>query len=137
MKIERQGINGTSGVSRTRRKDGQAGGSFHVDESTETHTTTGLTGLSGASALGAALIAQQDDPSAYRRRQNFRRAESMLDRLDEIRVGLLTGRLDRATLERLASSLAESREQESDPAVKETLDAIDLRVAVELAKYHV
>lgn len=136
MKIERPGINGTTAVGRTRRRDSGSGSTFHVEDQAETHAAGALSGLQGASALGAALIAQQDDSGDWRRRQNFRRADEMLERLDEIRIGLLTGRLTRDSLQRLAGTLAQTREQETDPAVAETLDAIDLRVAVELAKYH-
>ncbi len=37
-------------------------------------------------------------------------------------------------LNRLSEQLASQREQENDPQAAEMLDAIDLRVAVELAK---
>lgn len=135
MKIERQRVNGATVAGRTRRPDAKGDETFRLDDAGPAPAPAGLTGLAGTSALGAVLLAQQEE-FGERRRQNFSRAADLLDRLDEIRMALLTGRLQRTTLEKLASALATQRQEENDPAVTETLDAIDLRVAVELAKYH-
>jgi hypothetical protein len=66
-----------------------------------------------------------------------KRGEAMLDRLDEIRVGLLTGAVPRDRLEALEKLVAEQRGQVSDPRLTEILDEIELRARVELAKLDV
>ncbi|ANK81649.1 MAG: hypothetical protein TEF_13230 [Rhizobiales bacterium NRL2] len=137
MKIDTQSLKSAQPVNRTRRREQRAdGGTFAVGESPQAGAPAMLTGLGGPSALGAVLLAQEDDTPERRRRQEIRRADDLLDRLDEIRISLLSGSLTRRTLENLASALSARRSDSDDPGLKETLDAIDLRVAVELAKYH-
>jgi hypothetical protein len=73
-----------------------------------------------------------DEPQ--RRRRNRQRAEGILDRLDDIRHGLLLGVIPGDALTQLIGSLAQARETVSDPNLLEVLDEIDLRAQVELAK---
>jgi hypothetical protein len=58
----------------------------------------------------------------------------MLDRLDDIRIALLTGSLPRGQLENLRRMAQERGEILNDPQLQSVLDEIELRVAVELAK---
>lgn len=69
-----------------------------------------------------------------RRRRNRQRADTILDRLDEIRHGLLLGAIPGEALLGLVDQLAVARETVSDPNLIEVLDEIDLRAQVELAK---
>jgi hypothetical protein len=82
-----------------------------------------------------ALIALQgiEDPLERRRRvvKNGRRA---LDALDEVKLGLLGGTLDQATMLRLKSMAADLKEGSGDERLDAIVAEIDLRVAVELAK---
>jgi hypothetical protein len=82
-----------------------------------------------------ALIALQgiEDPVERRRRvvKNGRRA---LDALDEVKLGLLGGTLDQATMLRLKSLAADLKEGSGDEGLDAVVAEIDLRVAVELAK---
>jgi hypothetical protein len=66
-----------------------------------------------------------------------KRAEDMLDRLEEIRLGLLTGAIPRDRLEALDRLVQEQRGQGTDPRLSEILDEIELRARVELAKLDV
>jgi hypothetical protein len=101
--------------------------------------------LAGGAALASvdALLALQGvedvdatNPDGRRRNQAAaRRGEDLLDQLDEIRVALLTGRLPESRLRALSRSLAARGETAADPKLKGVLDDIELRVAVELAKY--
>jgi len=63
-----------------------------------------------------------------------KRAEDILNRLEEIRIGLLEGSISRNRLEALDQVVREHREQVSDPRLAEILDEIELRARVELAK---
>lgn len=64
-----------------------------------------------------------------------RRGRELLDRLDEIRLGLLLGRIDRGTLEALAARLREGRARTGEPGLDRAIREIELRAEVELAKY--
>ena len=91
-------------------------------------------GASPVSALGALLAIQEvDDPLTGKRRAR-ERGRRLLDTLDEVRVGLLTGTLPKAVLGELARLVTEARESIDDPGLQSVLDDIDLRAQVELAK---
>ena len=84
-----------------------------------------------------ALIALQEVGDSTSEQANARaqaRGQLLLDRLDEIRHGLLTGTIPRRTLNDLAKTAREQRGAASDPRLAEVLDEIELRAEVELAK---
>ncbi len=92
-------------------------------------------GAAGAPAPVDALLALQEVPDALAgRAQAKRRGEALLDQLEQLRLGLLAGRLPRERLERLLRLAAERREEFDDPRLSEVLAEIELRAAVELAK---
>jgi hypothetical protein len=57
-----------------------------------------------------------------------------LDVLDELKVAVLSGALEPATLARLKSATAGLRDGSGDPGLDEVLAEIELRVEVEIAK---
>lgn len=136
MKIESGRVNGTSSIRRRQQREPKDGDSFQVEQSQTPGETARLTGLGGPTALGAVLLAQEEDTPQSRQRKSVRRAEDLLDRLDEIRISLLSGRIAVGKLESLRQLLASRAETTDNEKLQETLEAIDLRVAVELAKYH-
>ena len=101
----------------------------------------GLAGLSGPNALTAvdALLAVQESSGAVDdqagRRKAVSRGEEMLDILEDIKIGLLMGRVPTAKLGRLLRVVEGQREAFVDPQLTEVLDEIELRAKVELAKF--
>jgi len=61
-------------------------------------------------------------------------AEAILDSLDDLRMGLLAGRLSRERLDGLVRLARKSREPNLDSRLSVVLDEIELRAKVELAK---
>jgi len=91
-------------------------------------------GASPMSAIGSLLSLQEvDDPLTGKRRAR-ERGRRLLDALDDVRVGLLTGTLPKAVLGELARLVGEARDSIDDPELAGVLDDIDLRAQVELAK---
>jgi hypothetical protein len=80
------------------------------------------------------FVLQEVSDALGGRRRAVQRGNTMLDRLDDIRVALLTGSLPRAQLESLRHLAREQITPENDPQLAAILDEIELRVAVELAK---
>jgi hypothetical protein len=81
------------------------------------------------------LLSVQEVPDALAgRRRAVQRGDSLLDRLEELRLGLLAGTLPRERLGELARLARSARDTVDDPGLAAVLDDIDLRVAVELAK---
>jgi hypothetical protein len=82
-----------------------------------------------------ALLSLQEMPDALAgRRRAVQRGSSLLDRLEDLRLGLLAGIVPRERLRQLADLAQSARDGVDDPRLAELLDQIDLRVAVELAK---
>lgn len=93
--------------------------------------------VSGSAPLGSVdsllalqAVGERPDGSAQARE----RAEDLLDRLDEIRIGLLVGSIPLAELEKLSAAVQRKRAHVEDPRLSELLDEIDLRARVEIAK---
>jgi len=63
------------------------------------------------------------------------RAMDILDRLEDLRIQILTGGISRDKLLQLTHVVSAHRAQVTDPQLGEVLDQIDLRAQVELAKY--
>ena len=61
--------------------------------------------------------------------------QKILEHLDKIRLGLLSGGIPRQTLQRLAAELNAARAETADPRLRAILDEIELRVRVEIATY--
>jgi len=83
-----------------------------------------------------ALLAMQgvvEDP-AERRKRSVQRGRGALDVLDHLKIGLLSGNLEAATVSRLRDAAANLKSSSGDPGLDAVLSEIELRVEVELAK---
>jgi hypothetical protein len=86
------------------------------------------------SALEGLLSIQEIPDALIGRRRAIRRGDVLLDRLEDLRLGLLAGVVPRERLEELVRLARTAREAVDDPRLAAILDEIDLRAAVELAK---
>lgn len=86
-------------------------------------------------ASASTLLSLQEvaDPLAERR-QAVRRGEDLLDQLDELRHGLLVGAFPKEKLDRLLILVRRQRSRIADPRLRDILNDIETRAAVELAK---
>ena len=85
----------------------------------------------------AALIATQQVGDALDREAKKRLVEygnDLLDKLEELRHGLLLGAIPKDKLIAMAQMVRSRRDSTPDPRLSELLDEIELRVEVELAK---
>lgn len=120
------------------RRTGKAGSSSESSFSKHLEEAEESSGLQGASALGAVscvLDLQEVDDALARAARGKLRAEDILDKLDDLRLDLLTGSISKTKLERLSAIVGQHRAEVSDPALGQILDEIDLRAQVELAKF--
>jgi hypothetical protein len=88
-------------------------------------------------ALDAMLVVQAVDEQGggkRNRQRAFRRGSTLLERLDEIRHGLLEGSIPASQLQALAQALRSEKMTVQDPQLAEVLAEIELRCEVELAK---
>ncbi len=132
MKIDPKSPVRSSAARRTEKSGGPKGGDFarHLEGPSNAGGVNSAAPLSGLDALVALQGIEEDSPQSKGRR----RAEEILDRLDEIRQGLLAGSIPAAGLDRLVTVIRTQKAGVSDPRLAEILDEIDLRAQVELAK---
>lgn len=97
-------------------------------------------GTSGAASSGpitsvdALLALQGVDDATTGRSKGLKRAEEMLDLLEEIRKGILLGAISTTNLRSLADMARNQRGKTSDNRLDAILSDIELRAEVELAK---
>lgn len=136
MKIDAPGSVRPNSVRRSGKSQSGAGGTFAKHISTDSEPTPVAGG--GAAQLGSveALVALQQVPDAATRTKppEQKHAEDLLDRLDQIRLGLLRGELSAGDLQDLVRRLGERRRGTGDPRLIAIVDEIELRAKVELAK---
>lgn len=116
---------------------GSGGEAFSVSGSTPAPTTEASTPITTNSPVTSvdALLAIQEVPNEREGRKHaIKRGSDMLDVLDDIRMGLLTGFVPRARLQQLVHLVENRRDTFTDPRLSQVLDEIELRARVELAK---
>lgn len=135
MRIDRPTSQGTAPARRKERSQGAGSGDF--ESRVREGGQDGGGGVAGTGGIGQldALLALQEVPDAVAQRSKARQhGQRMLDRLEELRLNLLDGRLSPAIVSRLADEVESARAETDDPALNEVLDEIELRARVELAK---
>ena len=81
------------------------------------------------------ILAVQEVPTATDgRSRGIKHGYSILDHLDDIRLGLLSGSISSLRLVELSQEIVEVRDTVIDPRLSAILDDVELRAAVELAK---
>lgn len=138
IKISGPGSTTSAGQSRRVERGGRRDGEFaRLLESGATGAAAPVESAAPLTAVDALLAAQAvpDSLDKEARRRAVRHGEDILERLDEIRVGLLSGGLSRERLIDLARMVRNRRDNVSDPRLAAVLDEIELRAEVELAKY--
>jgi hypothetical protein len=132
MRIEsNRPIRATSARRDDRSKVGS--GSF-ADALGDTEPSAPASTAAAPGALASLLALQEMPDATARRRKAVARGDLLLDRLDELRLGLLSGSMPRERLADLARAVRGAREEVDDPRLAEILGDIELRAAVELAK---
>jgi hypothetical protein len=134
-KIEGTGPIRTAQQVRRAVKTGGAGGASFSKELGETSDTGAAQGMSSASSVMGVLGVQEIDDALSQASKGKMRALDILERLDDLRIELLTGAISREKLTQLSQVVSAHRADVTDPHLAEVLDEIDLRAQVELAKY--
>jgi Class II flagellar assembly regulator len=121
-------------IRRAVKASGPSGTSFskQLDETSETGASQAM---SGASSIMGVLGVQEIDDALAQASRGKMRALDILDRLEDLRIELLSGAISREKLTQLSQVVSARRAETTDPRLAEVLDEIDLRAQVELAKY--
>jgi len=116
----------------------RAGGAFSLSRTEETDKASGPHASSATSSLLGvdAILALQgeEDATTGRRRRQVRRANEILDTLDEVKLSTLNGDVSTDALLKLKTRIHEQREDVEDERLQGLLNEIETRAMVELAK---
>jgi hypothetical protein len=135
MKIDPTTPLNTSSTRRAGKARKSAGSSEFARQVSETENeTTPAAAVSSSVAVNPLISVQEVADATSGAAKAKAQAEAMLDRLDELRMALLTGRISRERLNGLVRLARTSREPNLDSRLNAVLDEIELRAKVELAK---
>ncbi|MDA8230480.1 MAG: flagellar assembly protein FliX [Magnetospirillum sp.] len=125
-----------SGARRADKTKGKAEFKEALADAIDPPETHGVDSAPAIGAVDALLIIQSVGDATEResRRRLVQRGEAILDRLEEIRHGLLLGTVPKEKLVELAQMVRARRTNCADPRLAGLLDEIELRAEVELAK---
>lgn len=107
---------------------------FHLPVSPEASSARPTAPLRAASAMGLIAAIAADDGRHGRRQKRQAHAGALLDRLEGLAREMALGQVESGTLDGLAVSLGAAGEASDDPVLEALVDAVELRVAVEIAK---
>jgi Class II flagellar assembly regulator len=134
MEIKSSGRVEAGSVRRYARSTGTSDSAFKISDAPETPRAAPAAAPGPLTALDSILALQNVDDSTSGPSKGVSHGEQLLDLLDNVRDGLLSGSIPRATLNRLATAVSRRQESFVDPKLQGVLDEIELRAKVELAK---
>lgn len=129
-----QGAAGPTG-SRSAASARRAGsGTFSIPEQESGPTPAATSSLRTIGGIDALMALQGVDDPTERRRRSVARGRYALDALEDLKLGVLSGSLDGAALNRLKTAAVGLKDTSGDQNLDGVLAEIELRVEVELAK---
>ena len=131
-------LKGYAGIKK-KLKAGSTGGASFSDAlsaaSSSSDAASAVSSVSATANVGGLLSLQEVSDEDFARQKAIKQGQNMLSSLDALRQSLLLGRVPVDVLRTLESRLAQQREMTVDPKLHAIIDDIELRAAVELAKY--
>jgi Class II flagellar assembly regulator len=107
---------------------------FSLPDTTAAPETRAALAPKATATIDALLAMQGVEDFLERRKRSVQRGRGALDVLDDLKIGLLSGNLRTATVNRLRDAAANLKSSSGDPGLDAVLSEIELRVEVELAK---
>lgn len=122
--------NNLVGRSRLRKP----GGLFQVNANNDKGQVIATPAAQSINHIGALLSAQEVDANQAKQQLAVKRGSDMLDLLDKLKIGLLSGRLAPQMLRQLSILSSEQNGSLGNEGLDGILQSIELRSKVELAK---
>lgn len=133
MKVEGPG-KAAQNISKNKKSQGKSSTDFDslVKQSAEAGTTHAAQQIEEVQAPPSTEDSLTGRSPEYQEAQH---AEKLLDQLEQLHLGLLSGGVSTKTLNNISSMVQRQRQNINDEKLLEILDEIDLRAQVELAKH--
>lgn len=106
-----------------------------AEDATEAANSAGVSTASPIGSVDALVALQGVDDATEGNRKAMEKGEDLLEKLEEIRDGLLIGTISADRLLKLKETLASYNLSGADPKLAEIVRDIEVRAAVELAKF--
>ena len=131
------GPRSASSVSSGKRTAGsRAGGdTFTLEQAAQASAAMATAPMTGVNSVDAILALQSVGDFTEARKQATGRAMDLLDVLDQLKLALLEGGLPKSKLVTLMKLLQTRRDDTNDAGLEAALDEVEIRAAVELAKF--
>ena len=133
MKVDQTRRNSLSGVKRSSVSRGVANSDFDSllisEQKIDAVATTNRISSVDAVVALQEITGDDTDEKGAKNRANF-----ILDKLEDIRMGLLMGQIPKSNLEDLSKILIVARKNSIDSNLLEIIEDIELRAKIELAK---
>ena len=135
--IQVSDVNKIKDAPSTRVKKSSSGGDFSAYlkdiMKTAPEAVSGVASVNVTDAIFAAQMVGDEEEQKLRKKQ-IERGQTLLEKLEEIRDGLLKGYLSKDRLMNIAQFVRERKMEAQDERLNEIIEEIELRVEVELAK---
>ncbi|MEH6526340.1 MAG: flagellar assembly protein FliX [Sneathiella sp.] len=136
MRVGGPGKTNSTAGAKGGKSASKSGAKFSVpEEEVESATASGVPSASPIGSIDAIMALQGISDSTEQNEKTLEKGENLLEKLDEIRHGLLMGKVSPEKLMQLKDTLASYNISESDPKLAEIVKDIEVRAAVELAKF--
>ena len=133
MKVDQTRRNSLAGVKRSSGSRGVASSDFDSLLISE-QKIDAVAATNRISSVDAVVGLQEITGDNTDERGAKNRANLILDKLEDIRMGLLMGQIPKSNLEELSKILAVARERSIDSSLLEIIEDVELRAKIELAK---
>ena len=136
MKVDQTRRNSLAGVKRSSGSRGVASSDFDSLLISE-QKIDDVAITNRISSVDAVVALQEITGDNTDERGAKNRANLILDKLEDIRMGLLMGQISKSNLEELSKILIVARENSIDANLLEIIEDIELRAKIELAKLEI
>ncbi len=119
MEIKGPGKVETSSIRRASRPAGTSGSTFTLADAPETVRGQVVSNSGPLTAVDNILMLQGVDDTLSGRSKGLVHGEELLDMLDEVRDGLLSGGIPRRTLNKIANAVSKRQDGFADPETAE------------------
>ena len=136
MKVDQTRRNSLAGVKRSSGNRGVARSDFDSLLTSEQKIDS-VAATNRISSVDAVVGLQEITGDNTDERGAKNRANLILDKLEDIRMGLLMGQIPKSNLEELSKILIVAREKSIDSNLLQVIEDIELRAKIELAKLEI
>ncbi len=133
MRIDNTNSTAALRKKKSAAKTSSAQGGFSLDSGEETVAAQTAAPLTNVASLDALLALQSVEDSATGKKRAVEQGFDLLDRLEEMQLGLLTGKLSSVQLVRISQKI-KNLSRTGDENLDSIISDIDMRARIELAK---